>query len=102
MTGYIDRLLLISLEKYITKPFVHILFGARQTGNSEVDFIVRIGNNIIPVEVKWSSNPSIKDVSSLVSFIRENPLIKTGYVVCRCQRPAALSDRITAIPWQSL
>jgi len=78
------------------------MYYFRTKDGAEVDFIVRIGNNIIPVEVKWSSNPSIKDVSNLVSFMRENPLIKTGYVVCRCQRPAALSDRIIAIPWQSL
>jgi hypothetical protein len=35
-------------------------------------------------------------------FLKENPRVKKGYVVCRCPRPAALNESITALPWQSL
>jgi len=59
------------------------MYHFRTKDRAEIDFIVKIENKIIPIEVKWNSNPLIKDVPHLVSFIRENPLIKTGYVVCR-------------------
>ncbi len=74
----------------------------RTKDGAEVDFVVTFGNNIVPVEVKWKTNPSLKDVPHLISFIKENRKVKTGYVVCRCPRPARLSNSVVALPWQCL
>ncbi len=36
----------------------------------------------------------------LIAFVKEHPRqAKRGYVVCRCPRPLALADNITALPW---
>jgi predicted AAA+ superfamily ATPase len=74
----------------------------RTKDGAEVDFVVELGSNTIPIEVKWKTNPALRDVPNLVSFIKEHRRVKTGYVVCRCPRPARLSNSIVALPWQYL
>jgi predicted AAA+ superfamily ATPase len=65
----------------------------------EIDYIVETGSAIIPVEVKWTENPTISDARHLRSFISETPAAKTGFIVCRCPRPQALTENIMALPW---
>ena len=74
----------------------------RTKDGAEVDYVVELGNEIIPIEVKWKANPSLRGVPHLAAFVKENRRVKTGYVVCRCPRPARLSDSIVALPWQCL
>ncbi len=72
----------------------------RTTDGAEVDFIVETENELIPVEVKWSENPSLKDARHLTAFIAEHAEKCTrGYIVSRCPYVLALNDKITAIPW---
>ena len=74
----------------------------RTKDGAEVDFIVELGQEVIPIEVKWKTNPSLRDVPHLISFLKENRQAKTGYVICRCPRPAKLNDSVIALPWQFL
>jgi hypothetical protein len=46
-----------------------------------------------------TENPRVTDARHLVSFIKETPLAKRGYVVCRCARPQVLSNNCIAVPW---
>ena len=78
------------------------LHHLRTKDGAEVDFIVEIGGDVIPLEVKWTRNPSLRDVTHLAHFLKENPKAKRGYVICRCPRPAKLNESITALPWQYL
>jgi len=72
----------------------------RTTDGAEVDFIIETENALVPVEVKWTENPSLKDARHLLSFIAENPQrCSHGYIVSRCPYVLSLNDRITAIPW---
>lgn len=58
---------------------------------------------IIPIEVKWTENPTASDARHLRTFIAEQKgKAKRGYVVCRCDRPMQLDADITAIPWHHL
>ena len=72
----------------------------RTKDGAEVDFIVELNGVTIPLEVKWTRTPSSRDVTHLAYFLKENPKIKKGYVICRCPRPARLTESITALPWQ--
>jgi hypothetical protein len=75
----------------------------RTSGGMEVDFIIERHGSIVPVEVKWTENPSIADARHLVSFMKDHPgRARHGYIVCRCPAPLALSDTITALPWWAL
>ena len=74
----------------------------RTKDGAEVDFIVELKGDLIPLEVKWTQSPSLRDVTHLIYFLKENPRAKKGYVICRCPRPAQLTESITALPWQYL
>jgi len=86
--------------RYLRKGRLHHM---RTTDGAEIDFIVEMGNQLIPVEVKWTERPSLTDARHLTTFLREHPgKAERGWVVCRCPRPEALSENITAIPWWAL
>jgi predicted AAA+ superfamily ATPase len=74
----------------------------RTKDGAEVDYIVELEDRSMAIEVKWTDRPSLQDVPSLVSFLRDHPNVAEGYVICRCPRPARLSRSIVALPWQLL
>lgn len=73
----------------------------RDLEGREVDWIVSYEDKILPIEVKWTDNPSLQDTRHLRTFL-EDYNVKHGYIVCRCDRVRKLNDQITAIPWQDL
>jgi predicted AAA+ superfamily ATPase len=76
------------------------LFYLRSKTGAEIDFIVEQGAMLVPIEVKWTENPSLQEARHMLSFIDEFPRrAKQGFIVCRCPRPLMLHEKITAIPW---
>jgi uncharacterized protein len=72
----------------------------RTKGGAEVDFIVAIDNRLLPIEVKWTDTPTLEDARHLRGFLDEQgKRAPQAWIVCRCDRPLRLEDRITAIPW---
>lgn len=72
----------------------------RSKGGAEVDFIIQRDRRLVPIEVKWTENPSLHDARHLLAFLNEHPKqAQRGYVICRCRQPLALSDTITALPY---
>ena len=55
----------------------------------------------MPIEVKWSENPSLADTTHLRKFIQEYQS-EMAYVVCRTPKPYKISAGIIALPWQNL
>ena len=78
------------------------LFYMRTKAGAEIDYIIKRENEVVPIEVKWTDRPSIKDARHLLRFIEEAPHANHGYVVCRCPRPRRIADTVTALPWQNL
>ena len=74
----------------------------RDPDGPEVDWIIEKGKNYIPIEVKWTDKPSLKDVRHLEVFLKEYTEAKTGYLVCRIPRPLQLNNKIIALPWQQV
>ncbi len=74
----------------------------RTKGGAEVDFILDLGNEIVPIEVKWTENPSSHDARHLAGFLRDHSRAKRGIVVCRCARAQKLDEQITAVPWWAI
>lgn len=74
----------------------------RTKDGAEVDYIVELEDRLIPIEVKWTDKPSLRELTSLAAFIKDHPRTERGYVICRCPRPQKLSDSITALPWTLL
>jgi len=68
------------VEKKITiklKPYLSIcepsakLFFRRSSGGAEIDFLIEKGGQLIPVEVKWRSAVSPKDVTGMQVFLQD-------------------------------
>ncbi len=76
------------------------LYYQKTKTGAEIDFIIEQGSTLIPIEVKWTENPTLSDARHLLSFIEEqgndSPM---GYVICRCPHPLLLHEKILALPW---
>ncbi len=76
------------------------LFYWRTHGGAEIDYIVESHGHYIPVEVKWTENPNLSDARHLLPFLSDHPKKTTkGYIICRCDRPMQIHDKIIALPW---
>jgi predicted AAA+ superfamily ATPase len=76
------------------------LFYFRTKAGAEIDFVLERGGEIIPIEVKWTENPSRHDARHLKTFLDEQPRrARRGYIICRCRRPQTIDERIVALPW---
>lgn len=72
----------------------------RTKAGAEVDFIVVRGDQLVPIEVKWTDRPTIGDARHLQAFLDEHrDRDRRGWLICRCPSPLALTDRVTALPW---
>lgn len=79
------------------------LYHYRTRAGAEIDFIVQRGNELIPIEAKWTDRPTTKDARHLITFMNEsNGMAKKAYIICRCPLPQLLDDRIVALPWWML
>jgi predicted AAA+ superfamily ATPase len=74
----------------------------KDTSGPEVDWIILCGNQVIPIEVKWTDSPTARDAKHVSLFLKEYPEAKAGFVVCQTPRPQMLGDGIEAIHWKDL
>ncbi|MGC9450170.1 MAG: ATP-binding protein [Oceanipulchritudo sp.] len=75
----------------------------RTRDGMEIDYILEFEGRLTPIEVKWTQNPDPKDARHLKTFLADHPgHASHGLLVCRCPRPAQLTENITAIPWWAL
>src|SRR3989338_11521522 len=72
----------------------------RDLSGPEVDWVIDFGGELIPIEVKWSASPNMKDAAHLSIFLDEYAHSKKGYVICRSPHRYKLTDRIEVLPWQ--
>lgn len=79
------------------------LHHLRSKDGAEIDFILEVGRELIPVEVKWTQHPKPDDARQVSRFLDDHPRRAThGFLVCRAPRPQQLEERVTAIPWSCL
>lgn len=74
----------------------------RDANGPEIDWILEKEDRYIPIEVKWTDNPTLSDIKHLELFSKEYPETLAAYVVCRVPRKMKLADKIYALPWQEL
>ena len=74
----------------------------RDSAGPEIDFVLDIAHQYIPIEVKWSDKPNGSDARHLERFIKEYPRVEQAYIVCRTPRRYKISERVTALPWQEI
>jgi predicted AAA+ superfamily ATPase len=74
----------------------------RDPDGPEIDWVIDEGGSYVPLEVKWTENPSQGDIRHLQVFLNEYKSAKQGFLICQVPRKIKLSDRIFALPWQSV
>ena len=77
------------------------LYFWRSQERLEVDLILQIGTQLIPVEIKLTSTPSLKHVEPLNKFkkLTGAQADSQGLLVCRIEKPIDLPSNNQAIPW---
>ena len=74
----------------------------RDPDGPEVDWVIRLQDKFIPIEVKLSPNPKSQDAKHLALFLSEYKQADKGYIVCTSPNRIKLSKNLYAIPWQEL
>ena len=74
----------------------------KDSAGPEVDWVLEQEGTYVPIEVKWSENPSPGEVKHLHTFLEEYKNAPRGYVICRTPRRLKLSSKVDAIPWQEI
>ena len=74
----------------------------RDPSGPEIDWVIQTTEKLIPIEVKWTTTPTLSDAKHLQIFMAEYEEAPKGYIVCRIPRKMKLSDTIYAIPWQDI
>lgn len=74
----------------------------RDPDGPEVDWVVEKQNIYVPIVVKWTDAPTLKDARHLETFLSEYDQTKTGFIICQTPKKMKLTDNIYALPWQQL
>lgn len=75
----------------------------RTSGGAEVDCVIDLGKEVIPIEIKSGANIRLGDFRGLKNFLEEYAdVARVGYVITTGERKEKLADNIMAIPWDCL
>ncbi|CCB90174.1 ATP-binding protein [Simkania negevensis] len=74
----------------------------RDSSGPEVDWVLNRNQSLLPIEVKWTDTPGVRDAKHLELFLKEYPAATQAYVVCQVAHPQQLSEKIEAISWRNL
>ena len=73
----------------------------RDPDGPEIDWVLEREGKYLPIEVKLTDRPSLKDARHLLIFMKEYKA-KKGLVICTSPRAVRLDETVTAVPWQDL
>ena len=74
----------------------------RDPDGPEVDWVLDLDDELVPIECKWSESPLPRDARHLGTFLAEHPSARKAYVVCRTPRRFSIAPGVDAVPWQDL
>jgi len=77
------------------------LFFWRDHNGPEVDLVIEKNGKYIPIEIKWTTNPSISDARHLKLFQHEYTS-KNAFIVCRTPQSFLVDKNIIALPWEEI
>lgn len=79
---------------------IKVLYWRSHDG-PEIDYVLEMTGEYVPIEVKWTEKPNTKDIKHLLNFIAEYK-VKQAYVIYRCTLPQLLAPNVLALPWNKL
>ena len=77
------------------------LFDWRSHDGLEVDLIIRIGQKLVPVEIKLTATPTARHLEPINRFkkIAGNDAAESGLLVCRVNKKMQMPSNNIAVPW---
>ena len=77
----------------------NVLYWRTTTGR-EVDFVIETGQQLIPIEVKATTQPSTGDLANLRAFMDEYQSSVPGGLLLHCGTEVFwIAERVLAVPW---
>lgn len=74
----------------------------RDANGPEVDWVLRYGKKLLPIEVKWTDSPSSRDAKHVALFMKDHVHAEKGYVICQTNLSQSLDVGIEAVSWKNL
>ncbi len=74
----------------------------RDPSGPEIDWVLDVQGKYVPIEVKWTQKPSLKDAKNINIFLKEYKNFNHGFIICQTPRPVQLAANISALPWMDL
>ena len=72
----------------------------RTAAGEEVDFVIEAGDSLLPIEIKATANPRLRDTTTLRSFRREYPdQARAGLLLHAGDTVEWLAADVLAVPW---
>lgn len=96
------------LENFVTaeiKSILEIFFPGSQLwfwrtlAGAEVDLLVEDGRSLLPIEIKWATQPRKEELKGLQNFLKDfEKQAPLGIVACGTNEPFLITERIAAVP----
>jgi predicted AAA+ superfamily ATPase len=74
----------------------------RTADGLEVDFVLEHGRRLLPIEVKTTTRPGLRDAKGMRVFLERHPEAPFGILACECAAPAVVASNILAVPISGL
>ncbi len=102
MSGALFETFVISeiFKSYLNKgKDTRQLFYYRDRNQKEIDLVMLQNDRVYPVEIKASGRATI-DMAKHFSVLKDTEMIRiqTGTILCRCDKPMFLSEKLQALP----
>ncbi len=99
--AYLENLVLLDLVAWQSSRLVNteILYWRTTTGE-EVDFVIEAAGKVLPVEVKATDRPTVKDAANLIAFQHEyGKDARSGLLLYNGSETKWLTPTVLAAPW---
>ena len=99
---FVENKIAIELKSYLSiyEPSAKLFFW-RSSGGAEIDFLIERGDQMIPVEVKWRSTVSLKDVTGMQVFLQDfKNEAHWGIVLYKGSQLLKIKENIFLVPYE--
>src|SRR3989338_5838630 len=102
--GYLENFILQQILSWaslqLTTP--EIFYWKPKAGEAEVDFVVRLANKVVAIEVKSSEEITFGDTRQMREFLKSHSEVSKGIVVYDGRKAYPVASNIYAVPWTAL
>lgn len=99
--AHLENLLLLDLLVWRSGRLSNTeLLYWRTTTGEEVDLVIEADGKVLPIEVKSSSKPKVKDAANLIAFQKEyGKAARSGMIIHNGHDMEWLTPTVLAVPW---